>query len=263
MIYFPMITLEGCVGWNSLNSFPPNNWEVEKNNNFYLYLIFIENNKWRTHLIKEFNSVETFNIDENDINKITKSKSIKVFCLSKSKLPDSSITLPLMKFESTSIPTWRSSIGLKNDTNSSSYQGEIIPFSLKSNFLTFAPFIQDHNDNLQNFLVFTNLEKAPNKRKAHIDFTDIANPKKILKTCEVYNNTVNVINLNEIKYEPNSVPLISCNEMAGLPIFVSINNKTKGISLEHTHPGASFVVHGNRWVAQKQLKDIWFNKIYK
>ena len=39
--------------------------------------------------------------------------------------------------------------------------------------------------------------------------------------------------------------------------IVSINQKTNAISIEHTHPGASFVVHGQRWLAQNKLKDLW------
>ena len=261
MIFFPIIELDNLIGWTSLNSFPPNNWEIARSNKFYVYLLFIENDQWKSKLIKTLGSYENFYLDQNDINKITYSESIKILCLSKSKIKDICDFLPSIDFQTTSLPTWRASIGLKNDTHSSSYQGEIIPFGNKSSFLTFAPFIQNHNSNLENYLIFSNLEKTTDRRYGQMNFSQLSNPEKILKTENVQNNKVNIINLNDINYLKDDVPLISCNNMAGLPIFATINKITNAISIEHTHPGASFVVHGNRWVAQKILKEIWQDRI--
>ena len=111
---------------------------------------------------------------------------------------------------------------MKNDTHSSSYQGEIIPFGNKSSFLTFAPFIQNHNSNLENYLIFSNLEKTTDRRYGQMNFSQLSNPEKILKTENVQNNKVNIINLNDINYLKDDVPLISCNNMAGLPILLQL-----------------------------------------
>jgi len=261
MIFFPIIELHQLVGWTSLNSFPPNNWEIKNSDKYYVYLLFIENDQWKSKLICSLKNYENFYYDQIEVKKNTNSKSIKILCLSKNKINDYNDILPFIDFQTTSLPTWRASIGLKNLTNSSSYQGEIIPFGSKSSFLTFAPFIQNHNNNLENYLIFSNLERSTKKRIGYMNFSSLSDPNKKLKTVEVHNNYVNIVNLNDIGYLNESVPLISCNEMAGLPIFVTINKNSNAISIEHTHPGASFVVHGNRWVAQKYLKEIWQNRM--
>ena len=262
MIYFPMVTAPDCEGWNSINFFPPNEWENKIESKLNLYLLTIENSHWTSTLIEKSNKNKTLIITEDEISKITNSNKLKVFCLSSTELPNKSSTLMMPNFTSTSIPTWRSSIGIKNKTNSSSYQGEMIAFKPKSSFLTFAPFIQLHNKYIKNYFLFVNLEKITESRQSEIFFSDIKNPNIIKKRIKVINNTVNIIDLDIIEYDENSIPLLSCKDMAGLPLFVSINQKTNAISIEHTHPGASFVVHGQRWLAQNKLKDLWFKKIY-
>ena len=105
MIFFPIIELDNLIGWTSLNSFPPNNWEIARSNKFYVYLLFIENDQWKSKLIKTLGSYENFYLDQNDINKITYSESIKILCLSKSKIKDICDFLPSIDFQTTSLPT--------------------------------------------------------------------------------------------------------------------------------------------------------------
>ncbi len=257
-----MVTAPNCEGWNSINFFPPNEWENKIEKKLNLYLLTIDKDNWNSYLIEKSDKNKTIIITENEINKITNSKNIKIFCLSSTELPSQSKSLIMPNFVSTSIPTWRSSIGLRNESNSSSYQGEMIAFKPKSSFLTFAPFIQNHKSHVKNFFLFVNLEKSTETRRSEISFSDVKEPNIIKKKVSVLNNYVNIIDLNSIGFEENSIPLISCKDMAGLPLFVSINQQTNGLSIEHTHPGASFVVHGQRWVAQNKLKDLWFKKIY-
>ena len=47
--------------------------------------------------------------------------------------------------------------------------------------------------------------------------------------------------------------------MAGIPFGFGISKDEKMLSLEHTHPPASFAVHGNRFAVQGQIKKQWFN----
>ena len=37
---FSSIELNNLIGWTSLNSFPPNNWEITRPNKFYAYLVY-------------------------------------------------------------------------------------------------------------------------------------------------------------------------------------------------------------------------------
>jgi len=261
MIYFPMINAPGCSGWNSINFFPPNDWENQVQDNLYLYLLYIHKGNWNSSLIQKSKKLSTIKITEDQVKSITNSENIKVFCLSSSELNSSSKKLFIPTFQSTSLPTWRAAIGIKNISNSSSYQGEIIAFKPASSFLTFAPFIQRHKDYIKNYFLFVNLESSAERRESEVVFSDIQYPNKIKTRIKVKNNFVNIIDLNKIDYENDSIPLLSCKDMAALPLFIAFNTKTNALSVEHTHPGASFVVHGQRWMAQNILKDLWFNKI--
>ena len=47
--------------------------------------------------------------------------------------------------------------------------------------------------------------------------------------------------------------------MAGIPFGFGISNTNDMLSLEHTHPPASFVLHGERIKVQGELKKRWFD----
>ena len=47
--------------------------------------------------------------------------------------------------------------------------------------------------------------------------------------------------------------------MAGIPFGLGICKQNSMLSLEHTHPPASFVVHGQRFKVQGNIKSKWFN----
>ena len=43
--------------------------------------------------------------------------------------------------------------------------------------------------------------------------------------------------------------------MAGIPFGFGISKKNNMLSMEHTHPPASFVIHGERFSIQKKIKE--------
>jgi hypothetical protein len=70
-----------------------------------------------------------------------------------------------------------------------------------------------------------------------------------------------MIALDDLGLNAEDLPLIICRDMAGIPLYFSRKSDGAFMSLEHTHPPASFVVHGSRWEAQKLLKKHWFTKV--
>jgi len=70
-----------------------------------------------------------------------------------------------------------------------------------------------------------------------------------------------MISLDDLGLNGEDLPLIICRDMAGIPLYFSRTTDGSFLSLEHTHPPASFVVHGSRWEAQKLLKKHWFTKV--
>ena len=79
--------------------------------------------------------------------------------------------------------------------------------------------------------------------------------KKILHQGKIWSNYSNKINVNE-EFIKDSVYFYSEN-LIGIPVYISINNGH--ISMEHTHPPASFVIHGDRFKVQGEIKRRWFN----
>ncbi len=46
--------------------------------------------------------------------------------------------------------------------------------------------------------------------------------------------------------------------MAGIPFGLAVSHNKQMLSLEHTHPPASFAVHGSRFKVQGEIKKQWF-----
>ena len=76
-------------------------------------------------------------------------------------------------------------------------------------------------------------------------------------------NQINIISLDDVGFDEQSLPIVVCRGMASIPLYFSSYKRGKILSLEHTHPPASLVVHGNRFGAQKQLKDYWLSQLKK
>ena len=80
------------------------------------------------------------------------------------------------------------------------------------------------------------------------------------KTIDVKNNDATIIPLDGLEFSSTDLPLIICRDMSAIPLYFSKTSDGTFLSLEHTHPPASYVIHGNRWAAQKILKKIWFSR---
>ena len=75
----------------------------------------------------------------------------------------------------------------------------------------------------------------------------------------VKNNSANLIELDKYNFSSNHLPVFICRSMAGIPFGLGIQKNKKMLSMEHTHPPASFVIHGDRFKVQGEIKRRWFN----
>lgn len=107
-----------------------------------------------------------------------------------------------------------------------------------------------------------NLEKKPENRGVEVEIYDAHN-KKLKKVQSAFSNQINVISLDDMEFDEQSLPVVVCRGMASIPLYFSSYKKGELLSMEHTHPPASLVVHGNRFGAQKQLKDYWLSRLKK
>ena len=137
-----------------------------------------------------------------------------------------------------------------------SYQGEIEPFPKAASLLTFHPFIQYKNVN--NYFLFLNIEKNPNYREEEIEIFE-ANSKKFIDKVMVKNNSANLIDLDKYNFSPNQLPVFICRSYGWYSFWLGNSKNKKMLSMEHTHPPASFVIHGDRFKVQGEIKRRWFN----
>ena len=164
--------------------------------------------------------------------------------------------LPDHEFSYNKTPEWRATVGFSLNNAQTSYQGEINPFPQRASLLTFHPFIQYNQVN--NYLLFFNVEKLPFFREKEIEIFE-ANTKKFVDKVKVKNNSSNLIPLDKYNFSQDQLPVFVCRSMAGVPFGLGISQNNEMLSLEHTHPPASFSVHGERFKVQSEIKRQWFN----
>jgi len=261
MSYFPILNVPNTFGWTTLSNFPPNNWENKGHFDRWINISFPEGDKWHSRSLGVLKLNATKKINYSDISEGKNPDFFAVLSLTKDPLPNYSNYLPQPDPLRNTTPEWRASVGISSKYTNVSYQGEIEPFSSSGSLLTFCPFLQN-GPNIKNFLLFINIEKSPISRKSKISFYDAKNIT-LKGIREIKNNHLNIISLDEFNFNETDLPVIMCNDMAGIPLFFSKTLDGEFLSLEHTHPPASFVIHGKRWEAQKIIKQRWFSRVHK
>ena len=258
MSYYPILAAPYCKSRVTLYNFPPNNWEYSNETNQYIHHSFIKDGKWNHELIDELSFGKCQIIDPSSCDLSLSKDSINLLSLSEVKLPNTSKILPKLSTTKTNKPDWRSTLELFSDSSKTSYQGEINPFPSMASLLTFAPFLQ-FGTHVENYLLLLSLEAKPINRQVLLEIYD-AKTKRLIATEVVFSNKINIISLNGKGITDKILPVVICREMAAIPLYFSCANQGEFLSLEHTHPPASLVVHGNYFSAQKYLKEYWLSE---
>ncbi len=259
MSYFPILNAPGCKGWTTLCNFPPNDWEVRHVKEKSVNVTWAQDGAWRTVSLGTLVPGHMRTVHYQDVADIVGKDALPFLSLASKPVPPVSADLPQANAERTTVPAWRATLGLKGLHCSTSYQGEIDPFPVPGSLLTFPPFMQFGND-LENYLLFLNLEVSAKTRTEKVEIFNSACPEQLLGSFEVTNNNVTVIPLDGLSFGPNDLPVVICKGMSSIPLYFSQTTDGSLMSLEHTHPPASCVIHGRRWKAQKLLKTLWFSK---
>jgi hypothetical protein len=261
MPYYPIIKAPNCKGWTTLCNFAPNNWEAKDATEKFISLTWAEEGQWRTELLDmlAIDAMRTISIE--DVSSKMPEGVLPLLSLSASKPPVRSNTLPEIDAPQAIVPVWRATLGLSTTKTLVSYQGEIDPFPAQGSLLTFCPFIQ-FGEEIENYLLFLNMEKSPLARTAQVEVYD-SKTTSLRGTFNVRNNEITIIELDPLGFNPTDLALIICRDMSAIPLYFSKSRDNEFLSLEHTHPPASYVIHGQRWEAQKILKKAWFSKVVK
>lgn len=259
MSYYPILKAPGCSGWVTLCNFPPNNWEIKSDAEKFVNVTWAEDGNWNTANLGKLSFGAMRTICMNEISGLIPAGVLPFLSLTATPLPSQSDVLPVTDTGKTNVPAWRATLGLKTDLASTSYQGEIDPFPATGSLLTFPPFMQFGED-VENYLIFLNLEAKAVDRSGLVEIYNSAAPDQLCGSFEVRSNSATAIHLDGLGLESDDLPVLICRQMSGIPLYLSRTQNGSFLTLEHTHPPASYVIHGKRWEAQKILKILWFSK---
>ena len=258
MAFFPLPNTSIASGFCIVHNFPPNNWEPIKNCKKTIWAIYSDGEKWKTRELDTIEIGESKKYFYNDICNCFEKENQPLILLQfrNSSLPKILDTLPPHEYIYNKVPEWRATVGFYLDNSETSYQGEVNPFPCKASLLTFHPFIQYRNIN--NYFLFINIENSPIIREEKIEIYE-SKTKKLIDKVNIYNNSCNLIEIDDYNFKQDELPVFICRKMAGIPFGLGICKDKKMLSLEHTHPPASFVVQGERFKVQSEIKYNWFN----
>jgi hypothetical protein len=259
--YYPFLKVPGCFGSITLFNFAPNNWERNDRQQRYINATWAEGSMWRSEHVGTLPIGESATLSALDIAKEDLLSERGIFLsLTTEAMPSKCQELPSIKTHpSTSAPAWRATLRLSTENATTCYQGEIDPFLPKGSLLSFGPFIQ-YGIGIENFLILVNIEKSPLIREEMVEIFDAATMVKRGESKMLSNDTT-VISLDHLGFTKTDLPLIICRSMSAIPLYFSRTTDGAHLSLEHTHPPASLVVHGERWKIQKSLKNHWFSRV--
>ena len=257
-MFFPLMSTPGLTGFIDLVYLPPNNWESSSTYDVALYSLETDGSVWQTHEIGAMKKGDIRRFSTSDSEFFNTTSSLKLVYPSRKPLPTTPASLPGEPTFSTRIPEWRATTGFFSQYAQTSYQGELFPFPSKSSLLTFHPFIQ--YGTVKNRLVILNATKSPEITKGSLLFF-ISSTGELIAEREIQTNSVNSIDLDEIGYKETDLPAIISPDLAGVPFGLGIFNDGKMLSMEHTHPPASFVLFGDRFGVQGSIKKRWFSRL--
>ena len=159
-----------------------------------------------------------------------------------------------------SMPSWRANLKIIGNGTSVSYQGEMpyVMTKIKTgSIISLVPFIQS-SPTIKNYLFFASFEANPTGKTGTVEFRNIQS-KQTLAKFDVKSNKVNCINLSEIKSNDGQLLIIASGIM-GIPIFFSVDENGKKMSLEHTMTPSEYAIYGEQDVKRsimQRMKAYW------
>ena len=261
MSFYPLFDILENRGFVNISNFAPNSWENVPVGDKNIFVFQSNGSAWEVIKTGTIPKNEYRNFDSSEFQFSIQSNIEGVFIgdlvlieMRLDELPAMLEELPNASLPSTHWPEWRATIGFKSSESFVSYQGEINPTPINASLLTFHPFIQFID--IKNYFVFVNIEKSPIHRWAEIHIYNSLTGSKI-DVKKIRNNAVNIIPLDDYGFTPEDLPVFYCKNMAGIPFGFGKSISTNMLSLEHTHPPGSLTIHGDRNLAQREIKLNW------
>jgi len=257
-MFFPLMKTPDLEGFLDLIYEAPNNWENRIRKTIYMHLIWSENSHWRTRLVAVMKKGDIFRLNTKVLDSNIIQNNLVLAYPSLSHLPEKISTLPTEKTWFAEVPAWRNTSGFYNSFAQVSYQADVEPLPSKASLMTFHPFIQFSE--IENRLVVLNATKSPELTETKIQIYN-SSEMKLIAEEKVVTNSLTTIYLDKYEFQPTDLPIFYCPKMAGIPFGLGISKDSKMLSMEHTHPPASLVLHGDRRAIQGKIKKNWISKM--
>lgn len=257
-MFFPLMKTADLEGFLDLIYEAPNNWENKIRKTIYVHIIWSEHSHWRTRQIAVMNKGDIFRINTKDLDPKILPNNLALVYPSLCPLPVKVPSLPTEKTWYSEVPAWRNTSGFYNSFAQVSYQADIEPLPSKASLMTFHPFIQFSE--IENRLLILNATNAPEIIESNIQIYN-SDKMELIAEEKVKTNSLTTIYLDQYGFLPTDLPIFYCPDMAGIPFGLGISNDSKMLSMEHTHPPASLVLHGNRRAIQGTIKKNWMSRM--
>ena len=257
-MFFPIMKTPDLHGFCDLVYESPNNWENRIRNNVSIYLLWSDGQSWNSKKLTEMSHGDNFKVNSEDLDDKSLKSGLALIYPSIDDLDSRLDELPSKKVWYSEIPAWRNTSGFYNQYTQVSYQADIEPLPPKASLLTFHPFIQ-FGEVINNLLVF-NVTKNPEIRKDKISLFN-SYDKSFVADVEINTNSLTTIPLDVYDFKPTDLPVFYSPNIAGIPFGLGIAKSGRMLSLEHTHPPASLVLHGDRRGMQGKIKQAWIKKL--
>lgn len=244
MNYYPLLETDAQKGFVSLANFPPTEkWEPVST---YVYAAQSDGSKWLIYPCGHLAPGQTRRFSRSS-NNFLAGKSIFFFMSDKEILPTEFSELPSPNKYQFATPRWRGTLGVTGERMEVSYSGEypdeMLPLA-RSSCISLSPLLQI-GEGVQTSILFVNMILKPQISHYPARLVHAAS-KAVLQEWTVSSNCV-----NQCKVSPEIANQIdSClahfvvDGITGIPIYLSSNKSTGGMSLEHSHPPVEFLVFG-------------------
>ena len=259
-MFFPLMRTPNLKGFCDLVYEGPNNWENRIRKPVQIYLLWSNGKTWNSRKIMEMQVGNESRLTTAEVDEECLATGLALIYPSIKPLAPKLASLPAKKVWYSEIPAWRNTSGFYNEFTQVSYQSDIEPLPSKASLLTFHPFIQ-FGDVINNLLVL-NVTNDPKIQSGKISMFNSLD-KSFIAESLISTNSLTTIPLDNYNFKPTDLPVFYSPEIAGIPFGLGIAKSGKMLSLEHTHPPASLVLHGNRRAIQGKIKKSWIEKLVR
>lgn len=244
----------------TLSSFSPSGLIPEsQNKDIFLCIAYPDGASWSVKTYKKLSDYTCETILWSDLGiPREKIKSTLVF-LSPFPLQGEFDKLPEVNdFES--VPSWRANLKILGDATSVSYQGEF-PYAMtkikNGSIISLVPFIQN-SSTIKNYLFYVSFSNTSIVKEGLVEIRNIKT-KKTIGEFKVLSNSVNCLELMDISPDDGQLLIVATGIM-GIPVFFSIDEGGKKMSLEHTMTPSEYSIFGEMDVRRsimQRMKAYW------